>query len=468
MLTRDHDKEAVERFLGAIKPIEAGYKYLGFNYIAVKRGPVFAVVQGRMVLQGSREVDIAPAFCSENVRAGHVDLTAYQIGVLDFIQMLESGVVKIPRLDELHFPAKVNCAHSANLVTFHPDGLQRQVRINMLTIAGAADVALMQPELDWEVRAADRPYANLQEIAGDFHLTALTTSPYVEILALNVAGISNPDSRVSGTVAKVQVMLASSLAREKARLTYSVHSLGGGRARREFITGDAMKWIKGDPQIGVAEITVPEGSILDCSTVYDGMTQSHLWVLDPDKAQNPRRVAYERFDPRLTLLRGYLSGQGKGGREIEPAVGVLLWMLGFNGMHLGGVPKLSDAPDLIANTPGGHFAVIECTTGLLKEDSKLAHVHSRTEAVRKQLADVSHAYAHVMSVIVTSKPRREVDAEIEAAERLRIMVVTQETLEDLLRRSLMLPNPDEIYSNAEQAINAAWLKYQPKDGGEAN
>src|SRR5439155_16879308 len=54
----------------------------------------------------------------------------------------------------------------------------------------------------------------------------------------------------------------------------------------------------------------------------------------------------------------------------------LLWLLGFSATRIGGTGKMSDAPDLIAATPMGNLVVIECTTGILKEDS---NYHSLSE-----------------------------------------------------------------------------------------
>ena len=47
-------------------------------------------------------------------------------------------------------------------------------------------------------------------------------------------------------------------------------------------------------------------------------------------------------------------------------------MLGFSVVHLRSTTRMQDAADLLATTPSGHIAVIECTTGLLKAEDKLA------------------------------------------------------------------------------------------------
>src|SRR3546814_15589325 len=59
----------------------------------------------------------------------------------------------------------------------------------------------------------------------------------------------------------------------------------------------------------------------------------------------------------------------------------------------------------VATTPQVHFSIVECTTGLLKAENKLAKLVERTEAVRKSLRTSGNHHLRVMPVIITSKTR---------------------------------------------------------------
>jgi hypothetical protein len=59
----------------------------------------------------------------------------------------------------------------------------------------------------------------------------------------------------------------------------------------------------GAVQLGSYVWTVPVGAVLQCFVSYDGVAQSHYWVADPKIIPNPRRVAYETFDPGLVALK---------------------------------------------------------------------------------------------------------------------------------------------------------------------
>jgi hypothetical protein len=134
-------------------------------------------------------------------------------------------------------------------------------------------------------------------------------------------------------------------------------------------------------------------------------------------------------------------------------------MLGFSVAHLA-TPRMRDAADLLVVTPNGHFAVVECTTGLLKAENKLAQLHARAESVRRSLASSNSGHLRVLPVIVTSRPAAEIKADVEAAERLGISIATREVLDEALNRTLIQPNADQIYLEAEQTTAAALAKYQ--------
>jgi hypothetical protein len=66
----------------------------------------------------------------------------------------------------------------------------------------------------------------------------------------------------------------------------------------------------------------------------------------------------------------------------------------------------------------------------------------------------------VIPAIVTSKTRDDVKPDIEQAERLGILMVTREDFEQVINRTLILPNADRLYEEAERSIRAAQAKYE--------
>jgi hypothetical protein len=72
----------------------------------------------------------------------------------------------------------------------------------------------------------------------------------------------------------------------------------------------------------------------------------------------------------------------------------------------------------------------------------------------------NNAYLRVLPIIVTSKGMAEIKPDVEAAEELNMLVLTREGLEQAINRSLIQPNADQMYTEAEQTVSAALAKYQ--------
>jgi hypothetical protein len=461
----------VDNFFDAIALYQSGLRHRGFSYLALKFGERYQIIRGRLFMGTAPPAARPPHFQSAHVRAGYYTLEELGTDVHGLVAQLLAGVVATPE-GPLHFIAGAGGNHGASFVPFHPDGLATQTRINVLTIMGGEMETIRQPEVDWEVKSASRPYDSLQEIANEMSLGVLTQyPPQVEVVAYNVAAVDGQNSRVSGERADVQVILAKGLERDRLTLGYRVYVKGAAVAR-DVVRGGSMVWsVEENFDRGQTTIPVPLGGALNCAVSYDGVTQQHYWLADPGRIANPRRAVYEAFDPKLENLKAILAnalGRGAEARDLESAVAWLLWMLGFSVAHLN-TRTMREAADLIATTPLGHFAIVECTTGLLKAENKLSLLHDRVEAVRRGLADANNAHLHLLPVMVTSKTRTEVAPDIEAAERLGVLVMTREHLDQVInQRTLVFANADQMYLEAEQSVSAALAKYQPQEIGTAN
>jgi hypothetical protein len=449
----------VDDFFAAIAPFEKALGHAGFSYLAVRLGVDFVLLRGRLFLNASGSAVLPPPhFRSPNVRAGHYRLAELGLDVRGLIEQLCVGLLKTPD-GELHFPGT---NYAASFVPFHPDALQNQVRWNVLTIKGEAAEAIRQPDIDWEIKGASRPYEGLQELANEFALGPLTErSAYVEIFAQNVSAIDTKLSKVAGTNADIQVIFPKGLDTGSVTLGYRIY-LPGAATNRGTLSGADMRWTEESDYLrGHATFQVPNAAALNCSVSYDGVTQSHWWLADPTQAQNPQRAVYEAFDPKLEALRnivGAAQSRGQAARDLEAAVAWLLWMLGFGVAHLGVTSRTRDAADLIVTSPSGNYAVVECTTGLLKAENKLALLYQRAQTVRAALTGLN-AHLRVLPIMVTSRPKNEITLDLETAASFGIFVMTRENLENAINHTLLQPNADQLYAETEQAVTAARAQY---------
>lgn len=456
------NRAACDEFFLAISRFEEAYTHIAFNYLAVRVGDDFEIRHARLFLNTSEPKSPTFEFRSDNVHAGRYVLQGEETKISSFVEAITTGTLSTPH-GPLKFSPPHEGKHLASFTSFHGDGLQNQTRYNVLSIMGAALTFIRQPDIDWELKAAARPYDGLQEIFNELSLGGMGgPTATVELVAFNVASIDGQNSRVSGEKAEISIRLSGRLDKNHSTLGYRLYAPGSATAR-SIIRGSEMTWKETPESLeGKIEISVPKASVINCTVSYRGIAQSHLWIDDPDRSQNPRRAIYETFDPKLSNLTAIVenpTARGQDARQLEPAVSWILWQLGFSTMHLGGTPRTRDAADLLLGTPAGHFAIVECTTGLLKAENKLALLHARAEIVRQNLKDSGNSFQRVLPIIVTSRTLPEVKADIEAAERLGILVITRERLRDAILRTLFQPNADIIFTEGEQAVAAALAKY---------
>jgi len=462
-----HATKAVQDFLAAIRPLRPAYSDPTFSYLAVR------TVQGWLLLKGQLSLNLAPSkvpfnhFTSENVRAGHCHLSDIAGSPEEFLQIIEGGKIRVGT-EDLLFPPGQNGTHGAYFQPLHPAGLQNQNRLNVLGIVGSENAEVNRTlHLDWEVRAAATPYDGLQDLASEFQVGIVRTDAIsIEVAAYNVAAF-DLTSAISGTKAKVGLRLAKGAKFDDASLGYRVLSQGKVTARG-LIPGKDFKWSESaDHRQGWAQIEVPPAAVVHGIANYAGVAQHQGWAIDPDAVQNPLRAVYETFDKALRFLQEVLNRETKSGnsRDLEAVLGWLLWMLGFGVANLGGTAKTQDAPDLLCTTPSGNLLIVEVTTGLLRADNKLTNLHDRTQAIRRSLDASGNSQTRILPLLVTSKTQREIEPELEQAERWGIKVVTKDDFDATLVRTLVLSKPDQLFEELEKSVRDARAKFEQLSGG---
>lgn len=453
----DHDSKNIERFCSDISPWESSYRYLGFSYFAAKQDGRLDLLQGRLFLNTSPSTIPPGHFETQSIRAGHFLLSELGLTFRDLISHTTSGLIKTP-IGDLNFPKNSGNGIQTFHISFHPEGITSGNRWSVLSFHGAPrNTYFEQLALDWELKIAPKPFDSLNELLQEYRLL-----PYqgdfatVEVVAFQIAAI-DLQSKVEGSNAKPSVILAKSLDIEKCHIAYRVLTQGQV-VSRGTINGKEISWNEEEHvSRGTADMSIPSGAVLHCVAGYAGVAQHQAWLADPTTFQNPRRAALEDSDEKLEILRDYLFEEQqprKNSRDFECGVALLLWLLGFNTAHIGGTQRMSDAADLIATTPLGNIFIVECTTGLLKAENKLAKLVERTARIKRRLISSGNGFLKVLPVIVTAKETAEIQAEMEQALKINVLVVTKETLRELLSRTITSPNAETLFEQGLQTIQS--------------
>lgn len=333
-----------------------------------------------------------------------------------------------------------------------------QMRLCALVIRGSPTTAVLDTQqMDWELRAASPPYLSLAELFSEYGLPPIGAQATFEAYHTAPVAIDRDRSNLSGTDLTVGVKLERGLPINEVQLSIVAIKVGEQAVRKTFAASELTWQQDGEIQLGTACWTVPHGRAIQTIAVFRGVAFHYWWIVDPLQIPNTRKAVYEVVDSDLAILRDFLVASGPKGsaRDLESAVAWLLWMLGFAVAHLGTNTRTQDAVDILATTPNGNFALVECTTGVISADKKIANLLSRKAVVLERLARASHNTIRVLAIIVTSKGRDEVLQEIKPAQERGVFVVTRDDLVDLLNRTDVLPDADQLYINAESLITTA-------------
>lgn len=465
---KDFAQNLLTRFHADISPVGEAYTQDSFSYAALKQG-------GRvLLLQGALFLNVLPrkfpeTFNSSNLRVGHFPLTAVKLDRVQFLEKVINGVVPTPDGD-LNFEGNAPMEYGGTYKKFHEYGANTQSRISVAHLIARQTHDLIDPvALDWELRGAETPYDGTADLFGEYQLGTLKLSANIEISAFAVAQIDQ-SSKVDGETAKIAIHTALGL--DPSEVSIGIRVFDKGKVvQRSRINGSKLDWTESEGiRIGRAEINCPAAAVIHTIASYKGHAQHHAWISDPNTFQNPRRAAYQIIDSDGEIMKEIVSkahGKGIEARNFEAAVSWLVWTLGFAPALLGNTKRTSDASDIILTAPSGHFAIVEVTTGLLKTENKLPNLHDRAQALRKTLDASNNKHLKVLPVIVTSKTREEIKPDLELAEKLGILVIDLERLERLITRSLLPPNPDQLYAEGEENAKSAQARYDGVGNGLA-
>lgn len=461
----DHDAKLVEEFFSGCSSMKSGYGHCTFSYVAAKAGDERVLLHGRLRLGIlPLDADGPTAFESQSICAGRLSLTGGYEEVKQCVDRLIEG-----SLETTHGKLKLHPddggRHSAYFTPFHDEGLRSQNRLSVLSISGARpDPFMRQPDLDWELKAAATPYDSVTDLLLELGLGAhRTDTTRLEVIADTVAFIHS-SSKVDGTKATVVIRAAKGLDTNSVTLGYRL--LDGRKvALRARALGSGFKWDEREGLLhGELVLDVSKAPVLHAIVSYAGIAQHHYWLSDLTRLPNAQRMAYEAFDGQLALMKEVFDsadGRSYQARDMEAAIAWLLWMHGFLVVHLGGTQKTQiPGPDILAMTPhSGHIAIIECTTKHLGSDKKLPDLVANAEKLRRKLDAADQSHVKILKVLVTTLRSEDIAAEREAAEKLGVLVLTRENIDNAMNRSIGIANAEQMFAEALDEAQAAQAKH---------
>ncbi len=455
----EHSESQLSAYFEAIAGWRAAYRVARLHVLGVRTGKALELVSARIVLDVGGDTACKAAFRAGRVEAHQVLLNQEETDLKGVARALASaegfdvapvGCIKLPSTEQVGI-------YVAPPTLLHPEGLSEGNRLAVLSIGGGHVAELLpQPESDWLLKAADAPYDSVQELAIDYGLGTLRGDrALLEVVARTAIQVF-AESAVTGNRASVGIWMAASLDRAQSKLGFRVvHQ--GRVVQRGAIRGADLAWSGRDlVAVGMGNIEVPAGSVVQCIASYAGESHHVQWRADPASFLNPRAAILSLVDPSNAVMQAYLHPEvpprGKAADDFEAAIAWLLWALGFSVASFGTHPKTRETFDVIATTPRGDFLVVECTLGLLRAEGKLSKLNARTVNVRDSLAASNMKHLRVLPVIVTAMTRGQVEADAGPAADLGVLVVTREDLDEVQNELIRFPDADSLFERGLRAV----------------
>jgi len=432
------------------------------SYVAVNTPGGFRLLYGRTVFELTRSAinEMPFKFATANIMAGRFVRAVGPEDVSVAIANAEAG--EMWGVDEaLTLPPQSN--NQSEKVSFH---LPYDVQPSNSSLVGWGDTRHnlfyqnndggLLP-LECELKASEIPFESLNELVEQCGLSFSAQGSdrtTLELIATSPGAIEAASTIIDGK-ALIQCRVAKALTVANLRVGHNIV----GKNVRGSIMGDKLQWREEKGVfIGSHMVAVGEAPMLRGYLSYDG-TLLHRWLIsDPAKRLNPRCATHETIDPTLDVLRAMLLTPGRDSTSFEGAVSTLLTLLGFSAGYYGSLPRFQDGPDIIAFTPSGRVAVVECTIGLPNLKDKLSKLVQRTRLIEGKLTDAGYGSLQVQPVIVTPLSRDELAVGLNDARQHRVAVMCKSNLEDALSQIALPPETDQFFQQLKRSIPAPGLQ----------
>lgn len=438
------------------------YRYAVISYVGVKTAQGPRLLFGRIMLEPSRMgiTDTKFKFETEHVIAVRSVVNATWSDVTSFLTRAKTG--GIPSIDSTMILERDKGRNfSVYFDPIHHPLFTEGPRLPCLLIRGISKHDLLiqatgSRQLDWELKAGDIPFDNLDELliqCGLLTLTQMGDSTVLEVVARSPAWISDKSTIMGGEV-RIECHVANALDIGRIRVGYEVFQKGFVVVDRASVSGSTLEWQQeNDTKIGICRVPVGDSPLLQAFLSYAGVSLHQWWVMDPQKHLNPRHAIHQVFDEDMEFLKMMLlKPESDKPYAFEGAVSTLCNLLGFSVVNYGRIPKLQKGPDIIAVTPAGNIGVIECTVGLLNENDKLDKLVQRTTLIKGKLTAAGYGHLQILAAIVTPLSRKEVVANLEVASKHNIAVICKEDIEKLLAQVGLPPNPENLFQEVKRLV----------------
>jgi hypothetical protein len=421
------------------------------TFVALLHDHEFAIIAARLGLSAKSDRTRKRPVSTANLVAAEVPIAGNLDAVIDFVRTALAGSHLVVGEHVLQFMNDSASGYSVyhDHATAPHRNWQRSSYLDRLRLNGARRWDLVSNRLtELERELQPLGFRGLDGLMAEYGL-GLSDSDMllIEIAAEPVVRIS-PKSKILGERVEIEVNVTDRLTTEHVTVTM-VDAQSDGRSFRRSLSAKELLWSRVEQDwVGTCTVHLPERTILTCRALYAGSLHDEIELSDLAALPNPRRAIVELADPGLQRLRCPIIApkNHQEQNDFEAGIAVLLYMLGFESVRVGGLKKLSDAADIFARTPSGRVLVIECTTEVLDPKDKIGKLLRRMEEAKERLSAAISGFKpeYVIGVVAIPKVRSDLGAVWKAANDRGVLILCRPEIEQALDRTRFCPNADGV------------------------
>jgi hypothetical protein len=450
----------LEQFQSLVKPWLGGYEYARVAVVGIHEQGKETILSARILLaadinpiQETIALDGPILWAKAKVVPFSADFFDQSLDGLVAGKLLTGGTEAQLAVDQNQTP------YSKFVPGYLPAAVEYQSapRLPALLVTGGnrntfLNRVLNTVGLEWFLRALNPPFADLTDLHTYYGLPVPGDPAFMEFLAKPPLEMDG-GSIIENGQAYIRVIAAKGIDRKEVVVGYRGFGGSSGEIRGR-VTQEMFKWAEiGKLVKGEALVDAGDTPTLQCFLSYAGSGLQQWWIADSKRLLNPRHAIQSAFDQDQTVLKRLLfESRRSDARSFEDGVAMLLGMLGFSVTQHGRTQKLSNAPDIIAITPGGHVAVVECTLGLPDQNDKTDKVLQRTETLRRALSNAGWPGVQLLPIVVTLLTKAEIEGQRKAAESKGVVIISREDIESALIQVRIPVDADRLFQATMEGL----------------
>lgn len=426
--------------------------HVSIEYVAVRSSGSWVLSNARVLLAPNRlEKKISDVVETSEVRVGQIRMRLTPSKLDVFLCNLQAGWLKALNVD-YRFP------EGEPLSIYSPSAYQQiDYSVPQLEIRVDRTLGLSQQinfaAVNNELRIGEIPFDGLADLLTYYHFSRDGHFPNEQKISISIrspADFEFEACSLSDNRLKIQVRCKAGYGREQ--LTVAIRQFPNPDISRRRQVASLLSWIRGHAgfEFGSLEMDLENCTAVELMLCAGGFSVQQVFITDKNKSLNPRLAVYQRYDPELQQLRGYLDPHVSKSRHLEQGVATLLYLLGAVCSN----PPATDAPDIIAETRAGRLAIVECTVKITDMREKAGKLINRRHALTFN-ADGSGPTRDVLALLVVSLPKNKIPLEEDFLAKNQILLVTREDIDAAMKRLEFPPDLEELYTSTTELLQRA-------------